>query len=241
MAGHSKWANIKHRKQAEDARKGKLFTRLIRAIKHAARTGGSQVDSNSTLRNAVDAARSANMSNDVIERAIKQGAGELDAVQLEELHYEGYGPGGVAILVECMSDNRNRTVSEVRHAFSKYGGNLGTAGSVAYLFTRHGILTFAANVSEDTLLECALNAGAEDVRTNDDGEFEVITSPDAFVKVKTLLEQRQIVPLHAEVTMEAAIPCIVPEHDAEALLKMLEKLEDLDDVQHVHTNAVFTA
>lgn len=239
MAGHSKWANIKHRKQAEDARRGKLFTRLIRAIKHAARSGGGLPETNSGLRNAIDAARSANMSNDVIERAVKQGIGDIEGQQLEQLHYEGYGPGGVAILIECMSDNRNRTVAEVRHVLTKYGGNMGAAGSVSYLFTRHGILTFAATVDENSLLECALDAGAEDVRSSDEGEFEVITSPEAFVRIKTALAERQLIPMHAEVTMEAAVQCVVPEQDTESLLKMLEKLEELDDVQQVHTNAAF--
>lgn len=239
MAGHSKWANIKRRKQAVDAVKGKVFTRLIRAIKIAAQQGGGDPNLNAALRNAMDAARCANMSKDVVERAIKAGVGDNDGEHVAELTYEGYGPGGVAIFVECLSDNRNRTVSDVRHAFTKYGGNLGAAGSVAYLFVRRGVIGFPKGSNEDQILEVALEAGADDVRTHESGEIDVLTSPDAFTTVKATLEQRGLHPEYTTVTMEASTQVDVVGDEAETLMKLLDRLEELDDVQQVHSNASF--
>jgi YebC/PmpR family DNA-binding regulatory protein len=237
MAGHSKWANIQHRKTAQDAKRGKIFTRLIRAIKVAARQGGGDPDSNAALRNAMETARAANMTKDVVERAIKQGIGDTTAETVEELTYEGYGPGGVAILVEAMTDNRNRTASDIRHVFTKYGGNLGAAGSVAYLFNKQGILTFPAGTDEDRLMETALEAGADDLRSDSDGTFTVVTSVDAFSRVKVALEQHKFEPNYSAVMMVAAIDVEVTGEDAEKLVKLLEKLEELDDVQEVYSNA----
>ena len=239
MAGHSKWANIKHRKQLEDSKRGKLFTRLIRGIKIAARLGGADPDLNPGLRNAIEAGRSANMTKDIIERAIKQGAGDQQGEDLEPLTYEGYGPGGVAILVECLSDNRNRTVSDVRHLLTKYDGSLGTAGSVAYIFSRKGILHLSKEVDENRLIELALEAGAEDVRNVDGEGFEVITSPEVFVAVKTQLQNAKMDITYSEVVMEPSTHVEVSGEDLENLIKMIDKLEELDDVQNVYTSALF--
>ena len=220
MAGHSKWANIKFRKAAQDAKRGKLFTKLIREITVSARAGGGETDANPRLRAAVDKALSANMTKDVIERAIKRGTGELDGVNYEEVRYEGYAPGGIAVLVECTTDNRNRTVSEVRHAFTKHGGNLGTDGSVAYLFNKVGVIRFADAKYEERIMELAADAGAEDIVSEDGGSVEVITSPEDFVQ-------------------RASTEVVLNEDDGEKVLKLLDALEELDDVQDVYSNANF--
>lgn len=237
MAGHSKWANIQHRKGKQDAKRAKIFTRLIREITVAAKMGGGDINTNPRLRTAMDAGRAANMSNDAIERAIKRGAGGLEGNDLEEIRYEGYGPGGVAVLVDCMTNNRNRTVAEVRHAFSKRGGNLGTEGSVAYLFSKTGQLLYSQDTPEDQLLEAALDAGVEDLKTNEDKTFEVLVSPEDFSAVKEALQQKGFIPLFAEVTWLASTSVEVAEDDAENVIKLLEMLEDLDDVQQVYSNA----
>ncbi|MEE4361598.1 MAG: YebC/PmpR family DNA-binding transcriptional regulator [Pseudomonadales bacterium] len=240
MAGHSKWANIKHKKAAQDARRGKLWTKLIREITVAARVGGAPDPAdNPRLRAAVDKAMGANMPKDTIERAIQRGAGGADGDQVEELTYEGYGPGGVAILVEAMTDNRNRTVADVRHAFSRHGGNLGTDGSVAYLFTKRGTLSFAPGADEDALLEAALEAGADDVEVHADGAIQVVTTPEAFGAVSDALAARGLEPDDAEVSM---VPASWSELDADTsrtVMKLVEALEDLDDVQNVYSNASF--
>ena len=240
MAGHSKWANIQHRKSAQDAKRGKLFTRLIREITTAARHGEPNPDHNPRLRLAVDNALGANMTKDTIERAIKRGAGELGGTALEEARYEGYAPGGVAIIVECLTDNRTRTVGEVRHAFTKHGGNLGADGSVGYLFNKCGVLTYPAGTSEDTLIETALEAGAEDVLTADNGSFEVLTDPAAFHQVKAELEHAGLKPASAEVTLRASTAVPLSPEQAPEVLELLEALEELDDVQAVYSNAEFS-
>jgi YebC/PmpR family DNA-binding regulatory protein len=237
MAGHSKWANIQHRKKAQDAKRGKLFTRLIREITVAARMGGSDMDSNPRLRLAVDKGLSANMNRDTVERAIKRGAGEQDGDNYEEIRYEGYGPGGSAILVDCMTDNRNRTVAEVRHAFSKFNGNLGTSGSVAYMFANMGVLQFAPGTDEDAVMEVALDSGAEDVITADDGSIEVLTSADDFIAVKDALITANLTPEQAEVTMRADNMTSLSDKEGECMLKLLDTLDELDDVQNVYSNA----
>ena len=238
MAGHSKWANIQHRKGRQDARKGKLFSKLIRELTVAARSGGvPDPGSNPRLRAAIDAAFSANMSKDTIERAIKRAAGPGEGANVEEIRYEGYGPGGVAVMVDAMTDNRNRTVAEVRHAFSKCGGNLGTGGSVAYLFTKAGSLAFPAGTDENRLLELALDAGAEDVVSNDDGSFEVVTAPETLVEIKERLIGAGLNPESAEVTMRASTNQKLGREHAESMVKLLETLEDLEDVQKVYSNA----
>ncbi len=239
MAGHSKWANIQHRKKAQDAKRGKLFTRLIREITVAARMGGGDPGSNPRLRLALDNALAANMPKDTVERAVKRGAGDLDESTLEEVTYEGYGPSGVAILVECMTDNRNRTVAEVRHAFSKCGGNLGTSGSVAYLFSQAGVLGFAPGSDEDAIMEVALEAGAEDVVVNDDGSVEVLTQPDHFAAVKDAFAASDHGPELAEVTMRASTTTTLEGDEAQKLVRLLDMLEELDDTQNVHCNADF--
>jgi len=235
VAGHSKWANIQHRKKAQDAKRGKLFTKLIREITVAARMGGDDAASNPRLRLAMDKGLAGNMPKDTIERAIKRGAGNLDDVHYEEIRYEGYGPSGTAIMVDCMTDNRNRTVAEVRHVFSKHGGNLGTDGSVAYLFNPVGVMTFAG-ADEDSLLEAAMEAGAEDIVTDDDDTTEVLATPDEFVTVRDALVAAGFEPTHAEVTMRATTEVSLDEDDGRTLLKMLDALEDLDDVQNVYAN-----
>lgn len=239
MAGHSKWANIQHRKGVQDARKGRIFTKLIREITVAARTGGGDPTHNPRLRHAIDKALGQNMSKDNVERAIKRGTGELEGANYEEVRYEGYGPGGVAILVECQTDNRNRTVGDVRHAFTKYGGNLGTDGSVAYLFKRLGVVGFDNDVDEDAVMEAALEAGAEDVVSNSDGTVEVLCAPEALPAVQAGLERAGLKPTSADVTERPSTAVAVEGEDAQRLLKLLEALDDLDDVQNVHTNAEF--
>ncbi|MFM4824037.1 YebC/PmpR family DNA-binding transcriptional regulator [Aeromonas bivalvium] len=235
MAGHSKWANIKHRKAAQDAKRGKIFTKLIREITTSARLGDADPANNPRLRAAVTAALTSNMTRDTINRAIARGAGGGDGEQLETIVYEGYGPAGSAVMVECLTDNRNRTVAEVRHAFSKCGGNLGTDGSVAYLFTKKGVLTFVG-ADEDALMDAALEAGADDVVTEEDGTIEVYTTPNDFGTVLDGLEAAGFKPESAEVTM---IPSTEAELDAETapkLMRLIDMLEDLDDVQEVYHN-----
>ena len=235
MAGHSKWANIKHRKAAQDAKRGKIFTKLIREITTSARLGDADPANNPRLRAAVTAALTNNMTRDTINRAIQRGAGGGDGEQLETIVYEGYGPAGSAVMVECLTDNRNRTVAEVRHAFSKCGGNLGTDGSVAYLFSKKGLLTFVG-VDEDALMDAALEAGADDVVTEEDGTIEVYTTPNDFGTVLAALEAAGFKAPNAEVTM---IPSTEAELDAETapkLMRLIDMLEDLDDVQEVYHN-----
>jgi YebC/PmpR family DNA-binding regulatory protein len=236
MAGHSKWANIKHRKASQDAKRGKIFTKLIRELVVAAKQGGPAPEDNPRLRAAVDKALGANMTRDTVDRAIARGAGTNDTDDMEELTYEGYAPGGIAVLVEVMTDNRNRTVAEVRHAFSKRGGNLGTDGSVAYLFSRKGQLTFAPGVDEDKLLDAALEAGAEDVEGNNDGSVDVTTVWEDFGAVKAALEEAGFAAEDGEVTMVAATTVPVDAAGAEKLMGLVDALEDLDDIQNVYTN-----
>ena len=238
MAGHSKWANIQHRKGRQDAKRGKIFTRLIKEITVAARLGGGDVNANPRLRLAVDKAYENNMPKDTIERAIKRGSGDLEGVNYEEIRYEGYGIGGAAIIVDCMTDNRIRTVAEVRHAFSKYGGNMGAAGSVAFLFKHVGQLLFAPGTAEDKLMEAALDAGAEDIVTNDDGSIEVITGPYDFSSVKAKLEVAGFKAEFGEVTMKPTAENILAGDDAVKMQKLLDVLEALDDVQEIYTSAV---
>jgi YebC/PmpR family DNA-binding regulatory protein len=237
MAGHSKWANIQHRKNAQDAKRGKLFTKLIREITVAAKMGDPDPASNPRLRLAVDKALAANMTRDTIDRAIKRGAGAQDGENFEEVRYEGYGPGGVAVMVDCFTDNRNRTVAEVRHAFTKAGGNLGTDGSVAYQFNKNGILSYPAGSDEDQIIEAALEAGAEDVLTNDDGSVDVLTEPDQFVDIKEAMVAAGLQPENAEVTMRADNASSLELEEAEKMIRLLDRLEDLDDVQNVYSNA----
>lgn len=235
MAGHSKWANIKHRKAAQDAKRGKMFTKLIRELVVAAKQGALPED-NPRLRAAIDKALAANMTRDTIDRAIARGAGANETDNMEELTYEGYAPGGIAVLVEVMTDNRNRTVADVRHAFTKRNGNLGTDGSVAYLFTRKGRLSFAPGVDEERLMEAALEAGAEDIQLNDDGSVDVISAWEDFGAVKACLEAAGLTADDGEVTMIASTTVTVDAEGAEALMGLVEALEDLDDVQNVYTN-----
>ncbi len=237
MAGHSKWANIKRHKGAQDAKRGKLFTKLIREITVAARSHGGDIGANPRLRAAVDKAYTNNMTKDTVERAIKRGTGELAGDTYEEVSYEGYGPGGVAVLVECATDNRNRTAGDVRHAFSKYGGNLGQSGSVAYLFKKQGLLIFAPGTDEDKVLEAALDAGADDVAAQGDGSLEVSTTPEQFEAVRSALMQAGLAPAAAEIMYRAAVDVKLTGEDAEKMSKLLDALEDLDDVQQVHSNA----
>ena len=237
MAGHSKWANIRHRKGRQDAKRGKLFTRLIRETTVAARLGGGDVSANPRLRAAVDNALAANMPKDTIERAIARGAGGNDSDNYDEIRYEGYGPGGVAVMVDCMTDNRNRTVAEVRHAFTKCGGNLGTDGSVAYLFNKVGLLSYDSGASEDTIMEAALEAGADDVVVNDDQSIDVLTAPDEFSDVREAMISAGLEPESADVTMRADTNSELGENDAGKMIRLLDMLEDLDDVQKVYSNA----
>ena len=237
MAGHSKWANIKHRKAAQDAKRGKLFTKFIRELTVAAREGGSDPDSNPRLRVAIDKALGGNMTRDTVERAIKRGAGELEGQQLETILYEGYGPGGTAVMVETMTDNRNRTVSGVRNAFSKSGGNLGTDGSVSYLFTKRGVLSYAPGTDEDALMEAALEAGAEDIVSYDDGAIDVFTDPVDFYTVKDALDKAHFVADNAEIAMIASTKAELDLETAEKFMRLIDTLEDHDDVQEVYHNA----
>ncbi|WP_298723455.1 YebC/PmpR family DNA-binding transcriptional regulator [uncultured Oceanisphaera sp.] len=235
MAGHSKWANIKHRKAAQDAKRGKIFTKLIRELTTAAREGGSDPTANPRLRAAIDKALSNNMTRDTVDRAVKRGAGELDGQVLETIIYEGYGPGGTAVMVECMTDNRNRTVSDVRHAFSKNGGNLGTDGSVAYLFEKKGVISYAG-VDEETVMEAALEAGADDVVVNGDGSIDVYTQWDEFGSVKDALDADGLEAENAEVTMIPSTSAELDEETAPRFMRLIDMLEDADDVQEVYHN-----
>ena len=237
MAGHSKWANIQHRKGRQDEKRGKVWTRVIREIMVAARQGGGDIPTNPRLRLAVDKAKAANMPADTIKRNIDKATGNLEGVSYEEIRYEGYGIGGAAIIVDCMTDNRVRTVAEVRHAFSKYGGNLGTEGSVAFQFKHCGQLVFAPGTSEDKVMEVALEAGAEDVLTDDDGAIEVLTAPGDYEAVKNVLEAAGLKPEIAEVTMRAENTIDLAGDDAARMQKLLDVIEDLDDVQEVYHNA----
>ena len=237
MAGHSKWANIQHRKGAQDAKRGKLFTKLIREITIAARMGGGDPAANSRLRLAVDKALSGNVPKDTIERAIKRASGDLNADNIEEIRYEGYGPGGVAVMVDCMTDNRNRTVADVRHAFAKFGGNLGTDGSVAYLFTKLGQISFASGSDEDRVMEGALEAGADDIVNNDDGSIDVLTSAESFAEVRDAMQAMALEPEHTEVTMRPSTSVSLSSEDAQNMVKLLEMLDEHDDVQQVYSNA----
>jgi YebC/PmpR family DNA-binding regulatory protein len=238
MAGHSKWANIQHRKGRQDAKRGKIFTRLIKEITVAARMGGGEPDMNPRLRLAVDKAYENNMPKDNVERAIKRGTGDLEGVNYEEIRYEGYGIGGAAVIVDCMTDNRTRTVADVRHAFSKYGGNLGTDGSVAFLFRHCGQIVFAPGTGEDRVMEAAVEAGAEDVLANDDGSIEVVTGPYDFVAVRDALAKAGLAPEFAEVTMKPSTEVELRGEDAQRMQKLLDALESIDDVQEVYTSAV---
>jgi len=237
MAGHSKWANIKHRKAAQDAKRGKVFTKLIRELVVAAKAGGPNPDDNPRLRAAVDKALGANMKRDTVEKAIARGAGAGEGDNYDEITYEGYGVGGIAVLVECMTDNRNRTVSDVRHAFDKRGGNLGTDGSVAYLFTRTGQISFAPGADEEQIMDAALEAGAEDVVTNDDQSIDVMTAWEDFAAVKEAIVSAGLEPDNAEITMLASTTVPLDKEGAEKALALIDSLEDLDDVQNVYTNA----
>lgn len=237
MAGHSKWANIRHRKGAQDAKRGKVFTKLIREISVAAKgSGGGDPANNPSLRTAIDKALGANMKRDTIDNTIKKAIGALDGVHYEEVRYEGYGPGGTAVMVDCLTDNRNRAVADVRHAFSKAGGNLGTDGSVAYLFRQLGIISFSADINEDTLMELAMEAGADDVVQNDD-TWDVLTTVEDYLTVKDFIVAAGFTPLSAEITMHADIKTVLDSENAEKMLKLLDRLEDLDDVQSVYSNA----
>jgi YebC/PmpR family DNA-binding regulatory protein len=237
VAGHSKWANIQHRKKAQDARRGKLFTRLIKEIVVAAKSGGSDFDANASLRSAVDKAKSQSVPKDAIERAVKRGAGELDGSDYEEIRYEGYGPAGVAVIVECLSDNRNRTVAEVRHAFTKAGGNLGQTGSVAYMFASVGVLVYSPEHDEDSIMEAALDAGAEDVIVDDDGSIEVLTAAEDYVTVKQAMTDAGLEPEDSELTMRASTNAELELDDARKVLRLVDLLENSDDVQDVYYNA----
>ncbi len=237
MAGHSKWANIQHRKGAQDKKRGKLFTKLIREITVAAKMGGSDLESNPRLRMAVDKAKGQSMPKDNIERAVKRGAGESDGADYFEARYEGYGPGGTAVMVDCLTDNRNRTVAEIRHAFTKFGGNLGADGSVNYLFNQVGQLMFPAKSDEDAVMEAAIDSGAEDVVSDDDGSIEVLTSPGEFERVRDGMIAAGFDADSAQVTMRASTSAALGVKEATSMIKMLELLEDLDDVQEVYSNA----
>jgi YebC/PmpR family DNA-binding regulatory protein len=239
MAGHSKWANIQHRKGRQDAKRGKIFTRLIKEITVAAKMGGGDPAMNPRLRLAVDKAYENNMPKDNVERAIKRGAGGLDGANYEQIRYEGYGPAGAAVIVDTLTDNRTRTVAEVRHAFTKHGGNMGSEGSVAFLFRHVGQLLYAPGTDEDKLMEAALEAGAEDVVANEDDSLEVLTSPYEFGKVKAALERAGFKAELGEVTMKPATETELGGEEAARMQKMLDALESLDDVQDVYTSAAF--
>ena len=237
MAGHSKWANIQHRKGRQDAKRGKLFTKLIREITVAAKLGGGEPNANPRLRAAIDNGLSNNMTKDTIDRAIKRGAGGDDSGNVDEIRYEGYGPGGVALIVDTMTDNKNRTVAEIRHVFSKFGGNLGTDGSVSYLITKIGLISLQNEVDEDTIMEAALEGGAEDIVTNDDNSIDIITNPDNLVDVKEAILADGYKPENTEVTMRASTTNELDKKSAETMIRLLDALEDLDDVQKVYSNA----
>ncbi|MFP6775274.1 MAG: YebC/PmpR family DNA-binding transcriptional regulator [PS1 clade bacterium] len=236
MAGHSKWHNIQHRKGAQDAKRGKIFTKIIKEIFIAARAGGAVLENNPSLRAVIDKALAANMKRDTIDNAIKRGSGDIDGDNYEEVRYEGYGLGGTAIMVDCLTDNRNRTVADVRHAFSKHGGKLGTDGSVSYLFTKQGFISFESG-DEEQIMEIALESGADDIVTNDDNSIDVVTSPEYFFTVKDALIESGLSPSHAEITMEPASRVELNLGDAEKFMKLIDRLEDLDDAQEVYHNA----
>jgi YebC/PmpR family DNA-binding regulatory protein len=236
MAGHSKWHNIQHRKGAQDAKRGKVFTKLIKEIVVAAKMGGGVIENNPSLRVVIDKALAANMKRDTIDNAVKRGAGDLDGDNYEEVRYEGYGLGGTAIMVDCLTDNRNRTVADVRHAFSKHGGSLGTDGSVSYMFSKQGFISFASG-DEDAIMEVAIESGADDVITNDDGSIDVMTAPDDFFSVKDALVANNLNPEHSQITMEPANRIELNLEDAEKFMKLIDRLEDLDDTQEVYHNA----
>ena len=237
MAGHSKWANIQHRKGRQDAKRGKLFTKLIREISVAAKLGGGDPSANPRLRAAIDNGLSNNMTKDTIDRAVKRGAGGDESGNVDEIRYEGYGPGGVALIVDTMTDNKNRTVAEIRHVLSKFGGNLGTDGSVSYLFTKIGLISFQDKIDEDTIMESALEGGAEDIITNDDNSVDIITNPDNLVDVKEAILAAGFKPENTELTMRASTTNELDKKGAETMMKLLDALEDLDDVQKVYSNA----
>ena len=237
MAGHSKWANIQHRKGAQDKKRGKLFTKLIREITTAARIGGGDIAANPRLRLAVDKAKAQSMPKDNIDRAIKKGAGELDGDAYHEIRYEGYGPGGTAVIVDCMTDNRNRTAADVRHAFSKFGGNLGADGSVGYLFNHVGLLYYPPGSDEDAIMAAAIEAGAEDVFVNGDQSLEVLTDPTEFETVRNAMRAAGFSPKESELTMRATTTTELDADDADSMMRLMEMLEDLDDVQYVYSNA----
>ena len=237
MAGHSKWANIQHRKGRQDAKRGKLFTKLIREITVAAKLGGSDSSANPRLRAAIDNGLSNNMAKDTIDRAVKHGAGGDENSNVDEIRYEGYGPNGVAVIVDTMTDNKNRTVAEIRHAFSKFGGNLGTDGSVSYLFTKIGLISFQGKIDEDAIMEAALESGAEDIITNGDNSIDVITNPDNLVDIKDVIVAAGFDPQNTEITMRASTTNELGKKSAETMIKLLDALEDIDDVQKVYSNA----
>jgi len=238
MAGHSKWANIQHRKKAQDAKRGKLFTRFIKEVTIAVKQGGGpDPAANARLRLALEKAVGGNVPKDTIERAVKRAAGDGDGADIEEVRYEGYGPGGVAVMVECVTDNRNRTVGEVRHAFSKCGGNLGTDGSVAYLFDKVGQLGYPIGIDEDSIMEAALDAGADDVISNDDGSVDVLTNPDSFTDVRDALAAKSLATEDAEITMRPSTNISLDADDAQKMVRLLDTLDELDDVQQVYSNA----
>lgn len=237
MAGHSKWANIKHRKSAQDAKRGKIFTKLIRELTVSAKMGGGDPTSNPRLRTAIDKALTQNMTRDTIDRAIKRGAGGTEDQNLEEIRYEGYGPNGVAVIVDCLTDNRNRTVSDVRHAFTKMGGNLGTTGSVAFNFTKLGQLYLNNQLNEDELMEIAIEAGADDVVVQEDGSYIVSTAPETFNDVLSAMKAKGVKVEDSEITMVPGVMVTLGLEDAQTFMKMVDMLEDLDDVQNVYSNA----
>jgi len=236
MAGHSKWHNIQHRKGAQDAKRGKVFTKLIKEIVVAAKMGGEVIENNPSLRAVIDKALAANMKRDTIDNAVKRGAGNLEGENYEEVRYEGYGLGGTAIMVNCLTDNRNRTVADVRHAFSKHGGKLGTDGSVSYMFSKQGFISFDSG-DEDAIMEVAIEFGADDIITNDDGSIDVITTPDDFFSVKDALVANNLNPEHSQITMEPDNRIELNLDDAEKFMKLIDRLEDLDDTQEVYHNA----
>ena len=239
MAGHSKWANIQHRKSKVDAKRGKIFTRINRELTVAAREGGGDPDANPRLRLAVQKANAANMPKDTIERTIKKATGELEGVTYEEIRYEGYAQGGVAVMIDTLTDNRNRTVAEVRHAFSKHGGNLGTDGSVSYLFSKIGVITFEPGTDEDQVMEVALEGGADDVVTEEDGSIEVQTAPESYTDVMLAMEEAGLEPANSEVTMRASVEVELDDETGRKVLNFIDILEDLDDTQAVYSNADF--
>ncbi|MCK4842033.1 MAG: YebC/PmpR family DNA-binding transcriptional regulator [Methylococcales bacterium] len=237
MAGHSKWANIKHRKGAQDAKRGKIFTKIIREIFVAAKTGGGDPANNPSLRSVIDKALGANMKRDTIDNTIKKATGAMEGINYEEVRYEGYGPGGTAIMIDCLTDNRNRTVGEVRHALTKAGGNLGTDGSVSYMFNKVGVINYPDTVDEDEIMEAAMEVGADDIITHDDGSIDVMTAPDDYLTIKEAMVAAGFEPENSEVTMDAENKIELDAKDAEKLLRLIDVLEDLDDVQEVYSNA----